>query len=261
MGWAIFFMLIMVGLLGMGADNLVNGNIGTGVGYIIIPTVFFASITTAIVVNSKKAHKTRDEIHKIEDKIEKWKGLATKAKTSEFSSKELINVMPELLEQLGCSEIEKEESDNFTFLRVADFNQGKGLIIHQNIQSLDFDTLADLMEVVESYRQKEIPVFYIFLNESTKNVYENLMLKCFGSVGAYIYNKEAFVKDIQTVTNKLQEQSDKKLKEQTPQTQTKYKKSGSNGRYQKIFPHMLSKDSDPDYLKQIDDWEWMDDDF
>lgn len=261
MGWAIFFLLIMVGLFGMGIESFTNGDIGSGFGYITIPIVSFAIIIIAIVVESKRKEKIRAEINKIDNEIEKWKALATKVKTTEFGSKDLFDVLPKMVEQLGYLEIEKEETEDFTFLRVSNSNQKKSVFILQNIQSLDFDSLADLMEVVENNRQNNVCVFYIFINEFTKNVYENLMVKCFSFADAYIYNKETFVKDIKLVINKLQERSNKKLAELTPQTQTRYKKSGSNGRYKKIFPHMLSKDSDPDYLKQIDDWEWMDDDF
>lgn len=261
MGWAIFFLLITIGLFGMGVESFVNGDISTGFAYITIPIVFFVAIIIIIVAESKRKEKIRAEINKIDNEIEKWENLAKKVKTAEFGDKDLFDAFPKVVEQLGYLEIEKEEGENFSFLRARNPNQKKIICIIQNTQSLDFDSLAELMEIVKNNRQNDVSVFYIFINEFTKNVYENLMVKCFESIGAYVYNKETFVEDIKTVINKLQERSNKKLAELMPQTQARCKKTDSNGRYKKIFPHMLSKDSDPDYLKQIDDWEWMDGDF
>lgn len=259
MGWFIFISLIACACFAEGINCFTDGNIGGGFGYMVFPILFGIVIAIGIVSAVKTEKKVKAKIKELELELAKWSDMSEKIKAQNFTSKDLFNELHAMLLQKNVRDIEETQKDNFKFLSFIAPNEKHGLFILQEIDELNFDALASLMKVIEDNKNENTDIFYI--NEYINNVYENLMVRCFQTMsGVFIYNKETFINDIKPVIADINSQIEIQKKILNPPPKVK-KKIFRGGSYEKIFPHMTTTDSDPDYLQQMDDWEWMDDDF
>jgi len=118
--------------------------------------------------------------------------------------------------------------------------------------------LADFLEVIRKAKSNNVKIFY--LSNNKKGVYNNLMKRCLASMDVSIYNNASLIKDAQKLIADTETKIAENKKKLEPPKKIK-RHSATYGSYEKIFPNMVCSDDDPDYLKQIDDWEWMEDDF
>lgn len=258
MGWFIFFSLIACACFVEGINCFTDGNIGGGFVYMIFPILFGIVIAIGVVGAVKTDKKVKGKIKELELELAKWNEMSEKVKAQDFTSEDLFKELHTMLLQKNARDIKETQNDNFKLLSFLAPNEKRGVFILQEIDKLDFDALADLMKVIEENKKENTDIFYI--NEYVNNPYENLMVRCFQSMdGVFIYNKETFINDIKRVIADINSQIEIQKKILNPPPKVKYKRGG--GSYKKIFPHMTTTDSDPEYLQQMDDWEWMDDDF
>ena len=257
MGWLIFFIIISIGSLGVGIENFSAGKIGAGFGYMVLPALCIGFIVLVIVSGTKFERKAKNEMRNIDNEIAKWNEKKQKIQEKKLTKEEIFALLPEILQQIGYTNICEKEQYGYKCLYSTGQNEKINLFILQQAETLDFDSLADLLKIGRKAKSKKVRVF--FVDEFENNVYKNLMVKCFDSMGVFIYNNKSLLSEIDMIINSLEAKKKAKQTELNPPQKKKYKKS--YGPYRKIFPNMICSDDDPDYLKQIDDWEWMDDDF
>jgi len=258
MGWLIFFALLAFGCILQAVETFVAGNIGSGFLYLIFPIVFISFITYAIIVGLKQEKLVKAEIKTLDDFLTKWKKIKVDAEAHALKDVDLFKKLPNILKENDFISINEEENSGFRYLNATSSKQDNYMFILQETNSLDFDSLADFLEVIRKAKSNNVKIFY--LSNNKKGVYNNLMKRCLASMDVSIYNNASLIKDAQKLIADTETKIAENKKKLEPPKKIK-RHSATYGSYEKIFPNMVCSDDDPDYLKQIDDWEWMEDDF
>lgn len=211
----------------------------------------------------KNEEKKQEELKPLYAKIDQWKANLIQITKKSLNENLRFHFATSILRDLEFRSVKEEVKDGFKFIFGVNENDKQYVLFMLEKKSLDFNKLADITNHIQELKNNNYEIYYIVQNVSPK-VYNNLMQKCFISLGIAFYTNEQMINDIKSIIKNTESKIRCIEEKYNPTPQIKTKAKTKKHKYRKLFPHLLSSDSDPDYLQEIDDimfMDMMDDDF
>lgn len=243
--WLYIIFILTIGLIMMGCEwvfngfgELFTGNVGKGIlclFIILFLTIGIIVFTLAKVGILKKPKKKK--------KLAYWDEIKNKASTSELTTDELYEHIKKVFEAGQYADIEEKTANGLKILKGTNRTRKSYQFLSLLDTNLDFDKLADITAYIEKNSKKNSKLYYV-MQQVPKQVYTELFKKCLVGAGIGLYDTQSVLKESNRM---LDEDMDYEMESTTINEDT------TNSNYQKLFPHMMSSDEDPEELQELDD--------
>lgn len=256
MGGLIFFLLILICSIVAGIEQLAQGRIN-GLWYILVPGVIIVAFVIALIKQYNKDKKKylptsikQKILPKNDSFYDYWNKMREKALHGPLATEELYEHLAKVFEEGHYSNVEDVSKQGIKILKGTNKNGEKYTFFSLEDTDLDFDKLADISEFIKTEKLSGSKINYV-AQQVPKQPYTNLFKKCMMGEGVKVYDTITVLDEANKMLGIVQAQNLSQVSEKKVAKVQKPK-------YEKVFPHMMSSDDDPEELQELDDMMVMD---
>lgn len=256
MGWLIFFALMLIGSICVGIERLAQGQIN-GLWYILVPVVIIVICVIALISQNNKLKQKylptsgKQKIQPKDDPFnDYWNQMREKALHGPLTTEELYEHLAKIFEDGHYTNVEDISKQGIKILKGTNKNGRKYTFFSLEDTDLDFDKLADISAFIQTEKSSGSKINYV-AQQVPKQPYTNLFKKCMVGADVKVYDTITVLDEANKMLGIAPAQKSLQVSEKkVPKVQ--------KPKYEKMFPHMMSSDDDPEELQELDDMMVMD---